>query len=169
MQIRMATKADAEAIAEIYNDAVLNTTAIWNDDIVSIENRVAWMTDRQKAGFPVLVAEDDEGTVAGYASYGPWRAFDGYRHTVEHSVYVQTGRRGQGVGRTLMLALISEARIAGIHAMIAGIEANNTASIALHHRLGFKEAGLLREVGTKFGKWLDLAFLQLNFDESGKS
>ena len=108
--------------------------------------------------------EDEQGILAGYATYGPWRAWDGYRHTVEHSVYVEKDHRGQGIGKMLMQALISEARQADIHVMVAGIEAGNEASIKLHEKLGFKDAGRLSEVGTKFGKWLDLAFLQLTFD-----
>lgn len=164
MTIRHATTRDAAAIAAIYNDAVLNTTAIWNDATVSEENRAEWIANRQASGFPVLVFEQ-AGAVAGYASYGPWRAFDGYRHTVEHSVYVAQSRRGQGIGRSLLKALIREAKASDIHVMVAGIEAGNEASIALHHQLGFEDAGILREVGTKFGKWLDLAFLTLHIDD----
>lgn len=88
MQIRTATERDAETIAEIYNDAVLNTTAIWNDNKVDFLNRIKWMRDRCEAGFPVIVFVDVDDYVLGYASYGDWRPWDGYRHTVEHSVYV---------------------------------------------------------------------------------
>lgn len=162
--IRNATVADAERIATIYNDAVLNTTAIWNETVVDAANRASWMTDRQRAGHAVLVAEAEDGEVIGYASYGDWRAFDGYRHTVEHSVYVDRNRRGAGIGKALMIALIERARQAGKHVMVAGIEAGNATSIQLHHTLGFVQTGLLKEVGTKFGQWLDLAFLQLQLD-----
>lgn len=166
MQIRDAREGDVPGILAIYNDAVANTTAIWNETLVDAANRSAWMADRQRAGFPVLVAEED-GVVLGYASYGPWRAFDGYRHTVEHSVYVLGQRRGGGIGRQLMLALIARARAQGLHVMVAGIEAGNEASLRLHRSLGFESTGVLREVGTKFGKWLDLAFLTLNLGEVG--
>ena len=162
--IRAATPADAEAIAAIYNDAVANTTAIWNEVTVDAANRVDWMSARMAGGFPVLVAEV-EGAVAGYASYGPWRAFDGYRQTVEHSVYVRTDQHGAGIGNALMLALIERARGMGKHVMVAGIEAGNTGSIRLHEKLGFTQSGFLPQVGTKFSKWLDLAFLQLQLDE----
>ncbi|MTJ80224.1 MAG: N-acetyltransferase [Telmatospirillum sp.] len=165
MTIRDADSADAAAIAEIYNDAVAHTTAIWNERTVDTPNRAAWIADRRKAGFPVLVAvAAGQGEVVGYASYGDWRAFDGYRHTVEHSVYVRSNRRGAGIGRRLMEMLIVRARADGKHVMVAAIEAGNEVSIGLHRALGFEAVGHLREVGTKFGKWLDLAFLQLTLD-----
>ncbi|SNY92622.1 phosphinothricin acetyltransferase [Cohaesibacter sp. ES.047] len=163
MIIRNAEPGDAAAIAAIYNHAVEHTTAIWNEATVTSDNRANWITGRQQGGFPVLVAVDEAGDIAGYASYGPWRAFDGYRHTVEHSVYVEKDHRGQGIGRQLMDALLKEAGASGIHVMIAGIEAENAGSIALHRKLGFVEAGTLHEVGTKFGRWLDLTFMEFRF------
>lgn len=165
MQIRDAVDADAPAIAAIYNDAVVNTTAIWNEVQVDAANRVGWMEDRRRLGYPVLVAVDGDGIVMGYASFGDWRAFDGYRHTVEHSVYVRTDRRGGGIGKALMQALIARARDIGKHVMVAAIEAGNQGSIALHEALGFQRTGLMPQVGMKFGRWLDLAFLQLILDD----
>lgn len=162
--IRDATHEDAEAIAAIYNDAVVNTTAIWNEIAVDAANRQAWILARQQAGLPVLVVQI-EGQVAGYSSYGPWRAFDGYRATVEHSVYVDPAFRGRGLGRALMQALIAYARAAEVHVMIAAIEAGNAPSIALHRDLGFSAPQILPQVGQKFGRWLDLAFMQLQLDE----
>ncbi|MDR5654855.1 GNAT family N-acetyltransferase [Ruixingdingia sedimenti] len=164
MLIRDATPADAAAIAAIYNDAVAHTTAVWNDTPVDADDRRAWMQARMAQGYPVLVAEAG-GQVLGYASFGDWRAFAGYRHTVEHSVYVHPGARGQGVGRALLLALIARARAAGKHVMVAAVEAGNTPSIALHESLGFVRTGLMPQVGAKFGRWLDLAFLQLRLDD----
>ncbi|GAB3264624.1 GNAT family N-acetyltransferase [Kineosporia babensis] len=159
MFIRDAVEADVEAITAIYNDAVLNSTAIWNDKPVDVADRLAWLAARRAAGYPVLVADD--GSVLGYASFGDYRPFEGYRHTVEHSVYVREGQRGAGVGRKLLEELIVRARGLDKHVMVAGIEAGNVASIRLHERLGFEQVGLLKEVGVKFGSWLDLAFLQL--------
>jgi len=161
MIIRDAELADIPGITGIYNDAVVNTTAIWNETVVDTANRADWLKLRQTGGFPVLVAVDDGGTVLGYATFGDWRAWDGYRHTVEHSVYVRGDQRGKGIGLALMQPLIERARQSGKHVMIAGIEAENLASIRLHQKLGFAQTGLLSEVGTKFGRWLDLAFLQL--------
>lgn len=164
MNIRDATLTDVEAITAIYNDAVINTTAIWNDTSVDAANRLAWLADRNRQGYPVLVAVDVDDAVLGYASFGDWRAWDGYRHTVEHSVYVRADQRGEGIGKMLMVALIERATMIGKHVMVAGIEAGNVRSIRLHERLGFRMVGLLPQVGTKFGKWLDLAFLQLTLD-----
>lgn len=162
-EIRNARPEDAEALATIYNHAVLHTLAIWNERTVSVENRTAWLLQRQQDGFPVLVAEH-EGGILGYASYGPWRPFEGFRETVEHSVYVADGQQGQGLGRQLMEALITRARQDGLHVMVAGIEASNAGSLALHYQLGFVETARMPEVGQKFGRWLDLVFLQLKLD-----
>ncbi len=164
MRIRDAEAGDVAGILEIYNDAVLHTTAIWNETVVDAADRAAWLADRRRLGYPVLVAVDDDGRVAGYASFGDWRAWDGYRHTVEHSVYVHRDRRGGGVGRALLAALIDRARALGKHVMVAGIEAGNAGSIRLHQSLGFESVGVMREVGAKSGRWLDLAFLQLRLD-----
>lgn len=165
MQVRDARDGDLEGVMAIYNDAVLNTTAIWNEVAVDLANRRAWLADRERAGYPVLVAVDDGGSVLGYASFGDWRAFDGYRHTVEHSVYVRSDVRGGGIGTALMAELIARARAIGKHVMVAGIEAENRSSIALHERFGFEQVGLLPQVGMKFGRWLDLAFLQRVLDD----
>lgn len=164
MQIRDAEDRDLEGITTIYNDAVEQTTAIWNETTIDVENRRAWLVDRRNAGYPVLVTVSDEDKVLGYASFGDWRAWDGYRYTVEHSVYVRSDQRGAGIGKALMEALIGRAGDIGKHVMVAGIEAGNTGSIRLHQKLGFEQAGLIRQVGTKFGRWLDLAFLQLTLD-----
>ncbi|QIG80731.1 GNAT family N-acetyltransferase [Stakelama tenebrarum] len=162
--LRDATPDDLPAILAIYNDAVANTTAIWNETIVDLDNRRAWMAERNAAGFPVLVAET-EGQVAGYATYGLWRPHDGFRHTVEHSVYVAADARGQGFGEALLRALIERARSDGLHVMVGAIDASNAGSIALHRKLGFEGAGVVPQVGAKFGRWLDLAFLALRLDD----
>lgn len=166
MHLRDAEENDLPAIRDIYNDAVLNTTAIWNDTQVDLENRTKWFADRRRSGYPVIVAVTGDGVIAGYASFGDWRAFDGYRHTVEHSVYVEKNQRGGGIGRLLMQALIERATACGKHVMVAGIEANNAASIRLHETLGFEITGQMKEVGTKFGRWLDLTFMQITLPGS---
>lgn len=159
MIIREATEADIPAITAIYNDAVVNTTAIWNDVVVDEENRREWMNAKIEAGFPLLVAESGGG-VLGYATYGPFRSFDGYKHTVENSIYVASNARGRGVGGLLVDELVNEARERGVHVIVAAIEAGNAQSISLHEKRGFISVGLMPEVGTKFGRWLDLALLQ---------
>ena len=165
-EVRDAGPDDADGIAAIYNDAVANGTAIWNERRVDATERRAWLDMRQREGWPVLVAIDAAGRVLGYANYAGFRAFDGYRHTVEHSVYVCADCRGAGLGRVLLLALVERARAQGKHALVAAIEAGNVASLRLHERCGFVYAGTLRQVGTKFGRWLDLAFMQLLLDDA---
>jgi L-amino acid N-acyltransferase len=159
MQIRAAREADLPAILAIYNDAVLHTTAIWNDDVVDLANREAWFAARTGQGYPVLVAED-AGSVLGYGSYGDFRAFQGYRFTVENSIYVAAEARGKGAGKALLAALIEHAAANGKHVMVAGITADNEVSIRLHERQGFKETARMPELGFKFGRFLDLVFLQ---------
>ena len=163
MNIRFAGKEDCAAIAEIYNHAVVNTAAIWNDQTVDVGNRIAWYEARAKLGYPVLVSEEN-GVVTGYSSFGDWRAFDGFRHTVEHSVYVHPDYQGKGLGLALMERLIEEARRIGKHVMVAGIESQNHGSIHLHSKLGFVTTAEMPQVGTKFGRWLDVTFMQLQLD-----
>ncbi|NYF12588.1 phosphinothricin acetyltransferase [Pseudoclavibacter sp. JAI123] len=165
--IRDATVDDIPAITEIYNEDVLTTTVSWNAATVDEDDRRAWFAGRATAGLPVLVAVDELGAVLGYATYADFRTFSGYRHTVEHSVYVRGEARGRGLGKALTLALIDRARRAGKHVMVAAIDADNSASISLHERLGFTHAGRLDQVGTKFGRWLDVIFLQLILDAGG--
>ncbi|THV14275.1 GNAT family N-acetyltransferase [Rhizobium rhizophilum] len=162
--LRDATEADLSAILAIYNHAVAETTAIWNEILVDLDNRQAWFEARQARGFPILVAEID-GRIAGYASYGDWRAFDGFRQSVEHSVYVEKDFYGRGLGKALMAALIERATLGGIHVMVAAIEAGNQGSIALHTRLGFRLVGTHHEVGKKFGRWLDLTMMELKLGD----
>ncbi|KNC09281.1 acetyltransferase [Klebsiella sp. RIT-PI-d] len=164
MSLRYACQDDCAAIAAIYNHAVLHTAAIWNDTTVDTDNRIAWFEARTLAGYPVLVSEEN-GVVTGYASFGDWRAFDGFRHTVEHSVYVHPDYQGQGTGRTLLAQLIIEAQRIGKHVMVAGIESQNRASLHLHRTLGFITTAQMPQVGTKFGRWLDLTFMQLQLDQ----
>ena len=157
--IRDATGRDLPAILAIYNDAVVNTTAIWNDAVVDLDNRKAWFEARLKLGYPVLVADED-GTALGYASFGDFRAFDGYRFTVENSIYVSGNARRRGAASALLAALIERAQALGKHVMVAGIASENEVSIRLHARHGFVETARMAEVGTKFGRWLDLVFMQ---------
>ncbi len=156
--IRDATEADLPRILAITNQAIHETTALWTIAPATLETRSTWMRERQSHGFPVIVAEA-AGLVAGFASYGPFRPWDGYLHTVEHSLYVDPLMQGKGLGRALLATLVARAQAAGKHAMVGGIEATNAASIRLHHAAGFETAGTLREVGRKFERWLDLTFM----------
>jgi phosphinothricin acetyltransferase len=158
--IRPACVDDLPGILAIYNDAVLNTVAIFNDDTVDLADRRAWFEARAAAGFPILVAADGAGGVLGYASYGPFRPQQGFRHAAELSVYVAADARGRGIGDRLMTALVEEATRRGICVLIGGIEGENAASIRLHRRHGFEETGRMPAVAVKFGRWLDLVFMQ---------
>lgn len=157
--IRPATEADLEAILAIYNHAVAHTTAIWNDQPADLASRKAWFGARAAQDYPVLVAEE-ETVVVGYGSFGDFRPFDGYRFTVEHSVYVAEGKRRRGIASALLTALAGRAREMGKHVMVAGIASDNDASLRLHERHGFFETGRMPEVGFKFERWLDLVLMQ---------
>lgn len=159
MAVRPAGPDDAEAIRAIRNHAIQHSTALWTHTPQSPAEGAAWLAAHLARG-SAFVAEV-EGEPAGFAVYGPWRNLDGYRHTVEDSVYVREGRHGLGIGSALLATLITSAREAGHHVVIADIEAENTPSIRLHERFGFHHVGTVPEVGTKFGRWLDLTIMRL--------
>ncbi|MFN8528831.1 MAG: N-acetyltransferase family protein [Anaerolineae bacterium] len=158
--IRLAQNSDLPAIVDIYNDAVLNTTASWDYEPTTLDQRMQWFRQHQDQGFPVLVAHDEMDCVIGWGALSKFREKIGYQFTVEHSVYVAAGSRGQGVGRAIVQALIGEARSLGKHVLIGGVEKSNEASLRLHRGLGFEEVAHFKQVGYKFGRWLDLVFLQ---------
>jgi phosphinothricin acetyltransferase len=157
--IRAYRPEDLPAILAIFNDAIVNTTAIWVDEVVDLENRRAWVAAREAAGYPVLIAEID-GQVAGYASFGDFRAFPGYRRTVEHSIYVDARFRRRGIADALLTALEAPAIACGKHVILGGIGADNVASLALHEKHGYVEVARMPEVGLKFGAWQTLVFMQ---------
>ena len=157
--IRDAAETDLPRILDILNHAITHTTAVWSLTPATMESRLPWMRDRLARGFPILVAEDG-GTVIGFATYGDFRPMEGFRHTVEHSVYVDPTAQSRGVGRALLTALIAHAQGAGIHIMIGAIDGDNAASVALHKWAGFEEAGLVREAGRKFDRWLDMLLMR---------
>jgi phosphinothricin acetyltransferase len=159
MQIRDAGESDLPGLLAIYNDVIATSTAIYSYVPVTLEDRREWWRARTAMGYPVLVAVDESG-VLGFATFGDFRTWPGYRFTVEHSVHVRADTRGRGVGKELVQALFPRAAALGKHVMIAGVDAANDASIRFHERLGFEKAGHLREVGHKFDRWLDLVFLQ---------
>jgi L-amino acid N-acyltransferase len=157
--ISAAERAQLPGIREIYNEVIRNSTAVFSDLEVTLENREAWLDAKRIAGFPVLAAVDPSGVV-GFGSFGEFRTWPGYRYSVEHSVHVRADYRGRGVGSALVQALLQEAARMQKHVMIGGIDAQNVKSIALHEKLGFKTVGELKEVAFKFGRWLDLKFMQ---------
>ncbi len=158
--IRDATENDLPQILEIYNDIILNTTAVYYYEPHTLQMRKDWFDSRKKEGFPVYVAEED-GFVLGLSSFGPFRVPTAYQYSVENTVHVAANARGKGVGKLLMPPLIAEAKRMGLHTMIAGIDATNEISLHLHKSFGFEEVAHFKQVGFKFGRWLDLKFLQL--------
>jgi len=163
MIIRPAADADVPAVLVIYNHAVEHTTAVFEYRAHTIEMRREWFRAKQAASLPVLVAADGA-RVLGFASYGPFRAWPAYKYSVELSVYVDIGARRQGIGTALVRAVVADARARDLHVVMAGITADNEISLRLHERLGFVEVAHIPQVGYKFGKWLDLKFLQLLLD-----
>jgi len=161
--IRLASENDLEAILAIYNDAILNTTAVYTYKEKTLEERQHWFYLKQKEGFPLWVYEHDE-KVVGYATYGSFREWPAYKYTVEHSVYVHKDFRKHGFGRALLETIIEDANTKGYATIIAGIDASNANSIYLHEKLGFNAAGIVHKAGYKFGQWLDLAFYELLLD-----
>ena len=154
----------AAAILDILNDAIVNSTALYDYKPREMQNMVGWFEVKRAGHFPVIGIEDAQGQLLAFGSYGTFRAFPAYKYTVEHSVYVHKDHRGHGLGAQVMQALIAAARENQLHAMMGAIDASNAGSIALHERLGFKHVGTLPQVGFKFGRWLDLAFYQLLLD-----
>jgi phosphinothricin acetyltransferase len=159
-RIRPATESDLPVLLEIYNDIILHTTAVYSYEPHTLEMRQAWYKDKLDHGYPVLVAEDD-GRVIGFTTFGPFRAWPAYQYTVEHSVYVAADQRGKGLGKALLTPIIEAARSKGMHALIAGIDSTNDASIKLHKSFGFEQVAHFKEVGYKFDRWLDLVFMEL--------
>jgi len=160
LTVRPAERRDAEAIRTIYNREVLGSTVTFDLVPRTLEEQVAWLDDHA-GGHPAVVAVDDDGTVVGFGALSPWRpSRPAYATSVEDSVYVDEGWRARGVGRLLLDDLLRRAEAHGFHAVFARIVGGHEASIALHARCGFEPAGLEREVGRKFGRWLDVVVMQ---------
>lgn len=166
MMIRLAAEQDIPEITAIYNEVVANSTAVWTEKQDTEAERLAWMNARRGLGYPVLVATE-RSTVLGYGTFGDFRAWPGYRYSVEHSVYIHADHRGRGLGRAIVEELIPAASALGKHVLIAGIDGGNVASIRLHERAGFVEVARMPEIGRKFGRWLDLIFMQRILDAPG--
>lgn len=165
IELRSASEKDLEDILEIYNDVVINTTAIYQNTSRSLPEQREWFLLRKKQGFPVIVAELN-GQVAGYGSFGPFRNGECYSSTVEHSLHVASNFRGKGIGSELLVELMDLAQKSGAHAMIAGIDSTNLVSLRLHNRHGFKQVGTLPQVARKFSRWLDLTLLQTSLNNN---
>ncbi|WP_300079019.1 GNAT family N-acetyltransferase [Propioniciclava sp.] len=163
--VRPARAADVAEISRIYNHEVGASTASWDTEPEPLARREAWFAARQAAGHAVLVA-DRGGDILGYASYGPFREKTGYARTMEHSIYVDASARRLGIGAMLLGSIIEAARAAGVHALVGGLSDDNEVSLRLHEAFGFTTVGRLPQVGMKFGRWLDLVFVELLLDDA---
>jgi phosphinothricin acetyltransferase len=157
--VRDADVEDLPGVLQIYNEIIAHSTAVYSDTAVTLADRLQWWRARTAQGYPVLVA-GEPADILGFATFGDFRSWPGYRYTVEHTVHVRHDCRARGIGRELMQVLLGRAAACGKHMMIAGIDATNDASIRFHERLGFTRAAVLHEVGYKFDRWLDLLFMQ---------
>jgi phosphinothricin acetyltransferase len=160
MEVRLATAGDAEAIREIYNAEVSGSTVTFDLVPRTLEEQRAWLADHAGA-HPAIVAVDDGGAVVGFASLSPYKERPAYATSVENSVFVHRDHRGEGIGKALLTELVRLARDHGFHTIIARIVGDNEASIRAHRAVGFELVGVEREVGRKFGRWLDVVELQL--------
>ncbi|GHT79216.1 N-acetyltransferase [Bacteroidia bacterium] len=160
MIIRSVTSAQIPEILAIFNEAITNTTALYDYEARTIEKVTQWYDAHVQNDFPVIGAFDEADTLLGFATYGHFRPHDGYKFTFEHSVYVRTDARRRGIGEKLLTALIAEARKRPVHSLIGVIDADNTVSIRLHEKLGFHFCGKIPQAGFKFGRWLDVVFYQ---------
>jgi phosphinothricin acetyltransferase len=159
--IRPATRADVPGILDIYNEAVLNTTASYDYEPSTLESRLEWFDLHHAHSYPIYVAIDEQDSLVGWSSLSEFRTRVGYRFTAENSIYVSAGRRGQGIGKLLMQPLIDAARLLKLRAVIAVIDADNAVSLHLHEAFGFERVAVLKQVGYKFDRWLDVVYLEL--------
>jgi L-amino acid N-acyltransferase len=158
--IRQATINDMSPVLEIVNYEILHSTAIWDYDVRSLEQQIAIFNEKKEKSFPFLVAENETGIV-GFGTYGSFRFKEGYKFTVEHSVYVRQDFHGNGIGKLLLQGLVTLAKAQKLHTMIGVIDSENKGSIVFHEKLGFEKVGHIKETGFKFGRWLDSIFMQL--------
>lgn len=159
--IACTERQHAVAILDIFNDAILTSTALYDYKPRHIDSMTPWFASKLTNNFPVIGLEDEQGVLLGFASYGTFRAWPAYKYSVEHSIYIHKDHRGKGLGKVLLMALIDAARERDVHTLIGAIDATNGGSIALHEKNGFSHTGTFRQAAFKFDRWLDLAFYQL--------
>ena len=158
--IRSYRHEDAQAVMEIINDFILHTSHNYDYEPKKLDEVEKLFEEKTKDGYPILVGEVDN-EVVGYATFGRFRAKPGYDKTIEHSIYLNKKAQSKGMGTAMMRQLINIAEKDGYHVMIAGMDSENAGSYQFHERLGFREVARFSEVGYKFGKWLNLVFMQL--------
>ena len=167
-RVRAGVREDVPSILRIYNDAVLHTTATYDYEPRTLEHRLQWFDDHEAQRYPIFVAINDQEQLVGWSSLNRYHDRIGYRFTTENSVYVDLVFRGRGVGTLLMPPLIEGATTRGLHAILASIDAQNESSIRLHAKFGFEKVGLFRRVGYKFGRWLDVMYMERLIQENAE-
>ncbi len=160
-QLKPCTEKQLPEILAIFNDAILNSTALYEYKIRTLERMNAWYADKIKGNYPVVGAFDNNGALLGFSTYGMFRVQPAYKYTVEHSVYVRSDVRGSGLGKVLLHEIVKKAKEQNFHVLVGVIDASNAVSMKLHENEGFVLTGIMKESGYKFGKWLDAAFYQL--------
>jgi L-amino acid N-acyltransferase len=160
MNLRCATENDIPEILEIFNDALVNTTAVYSYQKATHQEQLEWFNHKKVAGIPVYVAQDND-VILGYVTYGPFRARPAYKYTVELSIYVDSKARNQGIAKAMMTKILEVCQEKELKTLICGIDSENKASIDLCQKFGFTHSGSLKKVGYKFGHWLDLEFYAL--------
>ncbi|HTG44508.1 MAG TPA: GNAT family N-acetyltransferase [Verrucomicrobiae bacterium] len=169
IEIRRARRHDCAGILEIYNDAVLHTTATYDYEPRTLEHRESWFDDHQRTGLPIFVAVAEGGRVVGWSALNRYHDRRGYRFTCENSVYIAADHRGQGIGKLLLSPLIETAQKLGLRAIIAAIDGENEASIRLHEKFSFETVGRFKKVGFKFNRWLDVIFMEYVLPEPAET
>jgi phosphinothricin acetyltransferase len=160
IKLRPYQTEDTQAILDIINYNILNSTALYDYNIRSYEQQKGILEEKINKKFPVIVAVE-EGKVVGFGMYSEFRFREAYKYTVEHSVYVDNSHHGQGIGKLLLYELIQLAKQQNLHTMIAVIDAENQSSVEFHEKFGFKTVGIIKESGYKFDRWLHSVFMQL--------
>ncbi|HEY3390644.1 MAG TPA: GNAT family N-acetyltransferase [Prolixibacteraceae bacterium] len=160
-RISPCTENQLPEILEILNEAILHSTALYDYKPRTMDNMKTWYMAKQHGNFPVIGLFDIDDTLLGFSSYGSFRNWPAYKYTVEHSIYIRSDRRGQGLGTILLKEIIKSAEEQDYHVLIGGIDASNNVSIQLHEKEGFIFCGTINHAGFKFGKWLNLSFYQL--------
>jgi len=160
-KINPCSEEQLPEILEIFNDAILNSTALYDYKPRKMEDMISWYADKQKGKYPVIGVFDQDMVLLGFASYGIFRSRPAYKYSVEHSVYVRSDKRGKGLGTILLREIVKSAQEQDYHVLVGGIDASNVESIKLHKKEGFVFCGTIKQAGYKFGKWLDLSFYQM--------
>ena len=164
MIIRDAVEGDIPVITDIFNSVIDSSNSVYREERVPQSERLEWLRDKRSNGYPIIVVEQD-GIVVAYGGFGSFRAAQGYRLTVEHTIHVAEAYRKRGIGRAILSELITRAKEGGYHLMIGAIDSENVGSIMLHEDFGFAECARIKDAALKHGKYLTLVLMEKNLNE----